>query len=411
VSASPPSWWTRPTGDPSADDWWAPLPSTRRAAPSAYVGRLRHLPPTWTLLALATAVAAVLGGAIGGALVHAADGVASAPPHTVNLGSPSSGEVVVRAPGSVAAVAAKILPSVVSIDVHTAAGADTGSGIVISTAGYILTNNHFFAGASAAGQVSVVLPDEQQLTGEVVGRDPVSDLAVVRIVGVRGLRAATLGSSASLAVGDPVVAVGSPLGLAGTVTSGIVSALDRPVEAGDGQSSADDLIDAIQTDAAINPGNSGGPLVDMSGAVVGVNSAIATLSGSQAFSGSQSGSIGLGFAIPIDQAKRIAAQIIAHGYATHAVIGVRLDPTYTGRGARIGTTPGGGQAVDARGPAARAGLRAGDVIIAVGGEVVTTPDELIVAIRKHAPGERLVLTFLRDGRRMSALVVLGAQRS
>jgi len=244
----------------------------------------------------------------------------------------------------------------------------------------------------------------------VVGRDTVNDLAVVRVADVVGLRAATLGRSSTLAVGDPVIAVGSPLGLAGTVTTGIISALDRPVAAGDSTGNADDLIDAIQTDAAINPGNSGGPLLDAAGSVIGVNSAIATLSAGEGASASQGGNIGLGFAIPIDQAKRIAAEIIAHGYATHAVVGVRINGAYDGVGAQI-ADPGKTDAVVPGGPADRAGLRPGDIVVAADGRPITSAEELIVAIRKHAPGQQMTLTYLRQGKRHVAVVVLGSARS
>jgi putative serine protease PepD len=347
---------------------------------------------------------------VGGLVVHRADRIPPPPPQTVNLGSSTSGaSVVERAPGSVATIAAKILPSVVSLEVRSGSGGDTGTGIVISAEGYVLTNNHVVSAAASGGKLTVVFPDKHSVTGTIVGRDPVSDLAVVRVLNVKGLRAATLGSSADLAVGDPVIAVGSPLGLAGTVTTGIVSALDRPVAASDSAgSNADDVIDAIQTDAAINPGNSGGPLVDMSGAVIGVNSAIATLSGAAA--GGQAGSIGLGFAIPIDQAKRIAAEILKHGFATHAIIGVHLDTRYTGDGAKI-ADPTGGTAVSPGGPAARAGLRAGDIVISADGDRITSPEELIVAIRKHAPGDRMVITYTRAGHVHTATVTLGSARS
>jgi putative serine protease PepD len=360
---------------------------------------------------LATAVAAVLGGGISGLIVHHADG-SSAAPTRVTLGSPSAtGSAVVRRPdGSVAAVAAKILPSVVSLEVRKGTGGDTGTGIIISADGYILTNNHVIAAATAGAHLSVVFSDEHRVAWTVVGHDKINDLAVVRVSNVAGLRAATLGSSSDLAVGDPVIAVGSPLGLAGTVTTGIISALDRPVAAGDASGTADDLIDAIQTDAAINPGNSGGPLLDAGGAVIGVNSAIATLSGGDAAGSAQGGNIGLGFAIPIDQAKRIASQIIAQGFATHAVIGVRIDGSFTGDGAQIGD-PGHADAVQPDGPAARAGLRPGDVIVAVDGRPVTAAEELIALIRKHAPGERITLTYVRSGHRRTTVVILGSQRS
>ncbi|MDQ1704905.1 MAG: putative serine protease PepD [Frankiaceae bacterium] len=364
------------------------------------------------MLALTTALAAVMGGAISGLIVHHRQPAASVH-RLVSIGSSASPAPVLERPaGSIAAVAARILPSVVSIEVRTASGGDTGSGIVISNAGFILTNNHVIAAAvGGGGKLTVVFPDKQHVSGTIAGRDTVSDLAVVQVHNVHGLHPASLGSSSSLAVGDSVVAVGSPLGLAGTVTSGIVSALDRPVEAGSSQGKPNDVIDAIQTDAAINPGNSGGPLVNASGEVIGVNSAIATLSGGQIFDSGQSGNIGLGFAIPIDQAKRIARQIITNGFSTHAIIGVQLDGSYKGNGARIGSPTGAAGGVTAGGPAARAGLRVGDIVVAVDGLTITSFDELIVQIRKHIPGQQLTLAYLRGGQRHSAVVTLGSARS
>jgi putative serine protease PepD len=370
--------------------------------------------PGWAVLAITTGLAAVAGGAISGLIVdHRSTDPLPPPPRTVSIGgtSTSTDPVVERPAGSIASVAAKILPSVVSIEVRTASGGDTGSGIVISDDGYILTNNHVVADAvDGTAKLTVVFPDKETVDGEIVGRDTVSDLAVVRVHDVRDLRAAALGRSEALAVGDSVVAVGSPLGLAGTVTSGIVSALDRPVEAGNVGDAADNVIDAIQTDAAINPGNSGGPLVNASGEVIGVNSAIATLSGGLPFDSGQGGNIGLGFAIPIDQAKRIAEQIIRRGYSTHAIIGVRLDPTYEGDGALI-ANPRGGDSVVPGGPAAAAGLQDGDVLVAVDEQRVTNADELIVEIRKRVPGEDVTIAFRRDGDRQTTVVELGSARS
>jgi putative serine protease PepD len=371
----------------------------------------RATPPTWTVLALSTSIAGVLGGGIGGVVGH--NHTNDAPPHTVTIGSSATTPASATTPGSgtIAAVAAAILPSVVSIEVHNGANGDTGSGIVLSDAGYILTNNHVVSAAAGGGKLSVVFPDKQSVSADIIGRDTVSDLAVIRVHGVHGLLPARLGSSAALSVGDQVIAVGSPLGLAGTVTSGIISALDRPVQAGDPAGGiTDDVIDAIQTDAAINPGNSGGPLVDANGFVIGVDSAIATLSGSQAFDGGQGGSIGLGFAIPIDQAKRISKQIIEQGYSTHAIIGVTLEPQFTGDGARIGN-PRGQPAVVPGGPAAKAGLEDGDVVVKVDGQIVTTANELIIAIRKHVPGDRLTLVYVRHGSRHSTVVTLCSARS
>jgi putative serine protease PepD len=355
-------------------------------------------------------VSAVLGGAIGGLLVrhHDTNNVVG----SVTIGSAAGQQAIVeRAPGSVAGIAAKILPSVVSIEVKTSGGGDTGSGIVLSKTGYVMTNNHVIAAVRTGGTLSVVLPNKTKVSARIVGHpDPVDDIAIIKVSGNHALTPALLGNSDDMAVGDPVIAVGSPLGLVGTVTSGIVSALNRPVEAGGEQGVQEDVIDAIQTDAAINPGNSGGPLVNSAGAVVGVNSAIASLSTDQV-GDQQSGSIGLGFAIPINEAKRIAGQIIMQGYSTHAIIGVSLDPAFSGSGARIMPPPTGGPAVTAGGPAAKAGIRSGDVIVAVNGQKVTTADELIVAIRSHAPGQRLTLTFARDGQNKTVTVVLGSQRS
>jgi putative serine protease PepD len=354
-------------------------------------------------------IAAVLGGAIGG--------VVGRHTHTTSTGGPvtigstrSNSAVIERAPHSIAGVAATILPSVVSIEVKTSTGGDTGSGVVLSKSGYIMTNNHVIAAAKSGGQLSVTLPDKSKVPAVIVGKpDSVADIAVVKVTNVHGLEPASLGNSDQLAVGDPVLAVGSPLGLAGTVTSGIVSALNRPVEAS-GEGSSADVIDAIQTDAAINPGNSGGPLVNAEGEVIGVNSAIASLS-TDAISGQQSGSIGLGFAIPINEAQRIAAQIISQGYSTHAIIGVNLDTTYSGSGARIAPLPNGKNGVVSKGPAAKAGLQDGDVIVAVDGEKVTTADELIVAIRRHTPGEKITVTYERGGKQSTVTLTLGSAKS
>jgi putative serine protease PepD len=354
-------------------------------------------------------ICAVLGGAIGGLIARGDSNPADV--RTVTIGATTAPTARVdRASNSVAAVASRILPSVVSIEVKQGASGDAGSGIVLSHSGYIMTNNHVIAAAKQGGVLSVILPDKSKVHATIVGEpDTVDDIAVIKVSGVNDLKPAALGDSTDLAVGDPVVAVGSPLGLAGTVTSGIVSALNRPVEAGGAPGVADDVIDAIQTDAAINPGNSGGPLVDDQGRVVGVNSAIASLS-SAAIASQQSGSIGLGFAIPINEAKRIAEQIITRGYATHAIIGVRLDATYDGDGARIATSST-GENVTSGGPADKAGLEPGDIIVAVNDERITTADELIVAIRRLAPGSEVQLTYLRGGHRATVTVKLGSQRS
>jgi putative serine protease PepD len=239
------------------------------------------------------------------------------------------------------------------------------------------------ASAANGGSIDVTFQDGTSRPATIVGRDPSYDLAVIK-VDATALPTATLGNSDGVVVGDSVIAIGSPLGLEGTVTTGIVSSLNRPVTAGgSGESS---YINAIQTDAAINPGNSGGPLVDAQGKVIGVNSAIASLSGSQ---DNQPGSIGLGFAIPVNQAKRVADEIISTGKSTHPVIGVSVDVRFGGPGAQVkNVTTGGG--------AASAGIKAGDVITTIDGRVINDATELIVAVRTHAPGDT-VTVGVKDG--------------
>jgi putative serine protease PepD len=251
----------------------------------------------------------------------------------------------------------------------------------------------------------VVFQDGQQVKGTVVGLDASYDLAVVRVK-AKGLRQLTLGDSDKVRVGDPVVAIGAPLGLQGTVTTGIVSALNRPVAAGEGDKPA--FINAIQTDAAINPGNSGGPLVDAKGRVIAVNSAIARAPGSV---GSGSGNIGLGFAIPSNQAHRTAEELIRTGKASHPIIGVALDSRYEGEGVKVSaesTAPGGPAPVTKGGPADRAGIKPGDIITKIDGRPVTEPDELIVAIRARTPGDTVALTVGLGSRQREVRVKLSA---
>ena len=298
---------------------------------------------------------------------------------------------------STSAVASAVLPSVVVLQVSGSGQSDTGSGVVLSRDGYLLTNNHVVTAASSGGTIRATFNDGTSAAARIVGRDPASDLAVVKVAR-SGLRAATLGSSATLKVGDPVLAIGSPLGLSGTVTSGIVSALDRPVSTGGSSggggagAGTPAVLDAIQTDAAINPGNSGGPLVDLAGQVIGVNSAIASL-GSSASGSGQSGNIGVGFAIPVDQAKVIAGQLIATGHASHAVLGVSV----TNVTAADGSAQAQLRQVTAGGPAAKAGLAAGDVVTAAGATAITSTESLIATVRTRQPGDKIALTYRRGG--------------
>jgi putative serine protease PepD len=334
-----------------------------------------------------TMVAALFGGMVGAYLVSRGQGGSVALP-------PAPAGSTARPSGSIAAVASRILPSVVTIRVKGADAAGTGSGFVMRSDGYILTNNHVVEGAGTTGTITVLFSDGKSSDATIVGRDESYDLAVIR-VGRRALPALVLGSSSAVVVGDPVFAVGAPLGLDSTVTSGIVSALNRPVTAGGAGASSASFINAIQTDAAINPGNSGGPLLDMAGRVIGVNSAIARVAGAQSTDG-QSGNIGVGFAIPSDQVRKTAEQLIANGKATHPVIGILIDTTYKGEGVKIADKPQQGSAPVAKGgPADKAGLRPGEVILRFDGRPVTDADEFVVAVRAKSVGQVVELTVRR----------------
>ena len=349
-----------------------------------------------------------------GALLCSGTGAATALLVDGDSPAPTTGAGITRSSGTVQpagsttggtaqTAAAVIAPSVVTIAVRssgaagpfgaTQATSGTGSGIVLRTDGTILTNHHVVAGAT---EVTVTTADGTTASATVVGTDPSSDLAVVRAEGLDGLTAAVFADSDELAVGQSVLAVGAPLGLSNTVTEGIVSTLDRPVRTGDG-ASEQSVIDAVQTDAAINPGNSGGALVDLAGRVVGVNSAIAT-----AGSGS-SGNIGVGFAIPSNEAVEVAEQLVADGTADHALLGV-------GVGEPTGATTAGAvlTGVTAGGPAAGAGLRAGDVVTQVGERRVVDADSLVVAVRDHAPGATVEVTYVRDGRERTTSATLAS---
>lgn len=298
-------------------------------------------------------------------------------------------------PESIAEMVNSVLPTVVSIAIENGGDQGSGSGFVIRSDGYILTNNHVAAPAADGGSLTVFFENGESTQAEIVGRNSSYDLAVLK-VDTAELPVARLGDSAQVTVGDVAVAIGAPLGLEGTVTAGIISSLDRPVTAGGSGELA--YINAIQTDAAINPGNSGGPLLNSAGQVIGVNSAIATLAPS--FTG-EAGSIGLGFAIPINSARRIAEEIIETGDSSTPVIGVTLDTTYTDGGSRISeVTPGG--------PADAAGLLSGDVITAIQGRETTDSTELVVAIRSFAPGDSVDVTFVRAGQSRTVTLVLGA---
>ena len=297
-------------------------------------------------------------------------------------------------------ISSLVTPSVVSISATTASGGGTGSGSIYksnSSSSYIITNNHVIEAAATTGTIKVELTNGEQYTAKIVGRDPGYDIAVLQIQ-IGNLPAIALGDSSKVSVGDPVLAIGSPLGLASTVTSGIISALNRPVSTG--TADAQSYVNAIQTDAAINPGNSGGALIDSQGRIIGVNSAIATLS-----SGSASGSIGLGFSIPINEAKRVIDEIIATGKSTRPVLGVYFDPTFTGIGAKISRLSAGEGAE-------KAGIPVGSVIRSIDGVKVIDNDTAIVRIRSYVPGTVVsVLVDLPTGGTKTFKVTLGSAPS
>ncbi|WP_456696544.1 trypsin-like peptidase domain-containing protein [Aeromicrobium sp. P5_D10] len=305
--------------------------------------------------------------------------------------------------GTVQAVAAKVLPSVVQINVKGSEGSGSGTGIIISSDGEILTNNHVIDVANGGGTITVAFNDGTNTKAEVIGADAKTDLAVIKAEGKTGLTRATLGTSADLKVGQEVVAIGSPFGLESTVTQGIISALNRPVSSSDGSGNGESTtFPAVQTDAAINPGNSGGPLVDLDGNVIAINSAIrsgTTTSG-------DAGSIGLGFAIPIDLAKNVGKQLLAGKPVQHAQIGVEVGnflstDGITGIGAEVKEiTPGGA--------AEKAGLKKGDVISAVNGALVPSSEALVASVRGFNPGEKITLTYTRNGKKDEIEVTLGS---
>jgi putative serine protease PepD len=303
-------------------------------------------------------------------------------------------------------VARRELPSVVTIRVAAGQAGGTGSGEVIDDAGHILTNNHVIATAAGGGNVTVMFSDGRTEPATIVGRDPQTDVAVLQVADATGLVPMTFGSSQNLQVGQPVVALGAPLGLASTVTTGIVSARDRSVNvpADDGTTAI--LVAAIQTDAAINPGNSGGALVDCAGRLIGVPSAGATVPNPEG--GSSAGSIGIGFAIPSDFAKTIADELIAHGTVSHGSFGMSV---VTVGGEQPGSEPAGLYitSVTSDGPAQAAGLRAGDLIVGIDGAPATSAEQLLTATLQNRPGDVVRIAYVRQGVKQQADVTLGSR--
>ncbi len=394
---------------------WPPASGPATPPPARGPKRGRRVAELTTVAVLAALLAS--GGTIAADRIWS-DGAQSATTGSAqDLGRDTDAAPVVQADGSApnwTATAAAVSPSVVAITATSSQGGGQGSGVIIDSAGHVLTNNHVVAGAQ---ELTVTTSDGRTFKAEIRGTDPSTDLAVITIAdNPSDLTPVAVGDSDGLAVGDPVMAVGNPLGLAGTVTTGIVSALNRPVttqgessgeqdQFGQGQSQTEPVVtNAIQTSAAINPGNSGGALVNAGGQLIGINSSIASLG-----SGSgQSGNIGIGFAIPVNEATSIAEQLIDSGTATHAYLGVTpqdgsaSDGSATRTGAEI-------TSVGENTPASSAGLQVGDVVTAVGGERVESALSLVAHIRERSAGDEVTLTVLRDGKTVEVKTTLAAK--
>ncbi len=378
---------------------WRPVPPIPAGPPPDAMPPYRPSRAPWVLVVILSLLLGLGGGAAGAFLVDAAnrgDTLPSTEPAKPRAPEPAPADPSASGPGQspVVAVAEGVLPSVVSLEVTGGTSRVGGSGFVYDDEGRVVTNNHVIEPAVDDGEITVSFPDGREVTASIVGRSPSYDIAVIQIDGAAEAPAVRLGSSDDVEVGQSVVAIGSPLGLNATVTAGIISATERPVIAGGiGETS---YINALQTDAAINPGNSGGPLVDLEGQVIGVNSVIATLGGSDR----QSGNIGVGFSIPIDQVVHTVTQIIETGHAEYPIIGARVSVAEGTDGALV-------DEVTTDSPAATAGLQEGDVITAVNGAEVSDGVALIVKIRSFEPGETITLKARRDGQSRSYEVTLG----
>ncbi|WP_298750692.1 S1C family serine protease [uncultured Serinicoccus sp.] len=389
---------TDPTTERPTD---GPAPPPAGPAPGRAAGRRparRSLVPV-VLVALVSGALGGLGGAVLADRIEPADpSSTSSPEQPVDRADEAARDDAwasspavppAQADGTISGLSRAVLPSVALISIGEDGSLGLGSGFVVRRDGYLVTNHHVIEGAGQGDPIVVELPGEDPLEAEVVGSDPAYDIAVLRVER-EDLTPLAFADSDDVLVGQTVVAVGAPLGLDSTVTSGIVSAKDRPVVAGETQESTS-YISAIQTDAAINPGNSGGPLLDLSGRVVGVNSAIAQVPQAAGFGG-RSGSIGLGFAVPAEQADRTATQLIETGTSEYPVMGVLVDLTYTGDGARVRRQVAGeDDPVVAGGPADRAGVRPGDVILSVDGTSIRDSQHLIVVLRSYAVGDTVEL--------------------
>jgi S1-C subfamily serine protease len=430
--ATPESAATRPT--PAAGEPYTPPASQYDArqhawapphipAPPSYPGYGGHPTPQQTGLASSGVTTAAsrragrlrigVAGLVAGALIGggAGAGVVTLLDDPVTAGgtSASAQAVTIQNPETATtatAAAAKAAPSVVTVYVASSSSSGSGSGVVLTEDGFVLTNNHVVAEAGNGGSVQVRTSDGTLYDAAVVGTDPAADIAVLRLDGAENLTPATFADSDKVQVGDVAVAIGAPLGLSNTVTDGIISATNRAVQTGSSQDDAT-VIDALQTDAAINPGNSGGALVNGAGKVVGINTAIATVASGVPGAESQSGNIGVGFAIPSNTAQRIAQEIIKTGSATRAFLGVSARNAVAGENAEVGT---GAEVVEVQpdSAAAAAGIEVGDVITAVDDRPVTSSTELTAAVRSQAPGEKVSLTVRNGDHSRTVEVTLGS---
>ena len=363
-------------------------------------------------LVAAILVAALVAGGLGGGLGYTLAKNNDDNSGSTTVSASTSGGAVKRDAGTVAGVAARALPSTVTIEAESNSGeGGTGTGFVFDTQGHIVTNNHVVADALGGGKLTATFPNGKKYDAEVVGHAQGYDVAVIKLKNPPSdLKPLTLGDSDKVAVGDSTIAIGAPFGLSNTVTTGIISAKNRPVASSDGQGSSASYMSALQTDASINPGNSGGPLLDAQGNVIGINSAIQS-TGSGGLGGtSQSGSIGLGFAIPINQAKYVAQQLIKTGKPVYAKIGASVSLEDAGNGAKITEQgSGGASAVESGGPADKAGLKPGDVITKLDDNVIDSGPTLIGEIWTHKPGDKVTITYERNGSSHTVQLTLGSR--
>ncbi|MFB7668135.1 S1C family serine protease [Kitasatospora sp. NPDC056138] len=380
------------------DDFGAPKPPTRKRGGLV------------ALIAAVALVAGLAGGAVGAAVNGNVGSTANSGASHTSTTIQAGDRTVDRSPESVAGIAAKALPSVVTIKAQGSQESGTGTGFVFDTEGHILTNNHVVAPAANGGKLTVKFSDGSAYTASVVGRAQGYDVAVIRLDDPPKdkLVPLPLGDSDKVAVGDATIAIGAPYGLEGTVTTGIVSAKDRPVASGDETGAQSSYMNALQTDASINPGNSGGPLLNSAGAVIGINSAIQSNTGG---SNGRAGSIGLGFAIPVNQAARVAQDLIKTGTPVYAILGILRNDDYKGDGAQIQTGPvQGTPAVTPGGPADQAGLKAGDVITKLGDHPIDSAPTLVSEIWTYKPGDKVSVEYTRDGKTAKTTVTLGERK-